>query len=62
MGAGEGDLKKKKKEKTRFSKIFQSSGGFLRVSFHKETLACNLATATTTKVLVAHIPDKQRNV
>lgn len=36
---------------------------FFRVSLHKETLACNLATATTTtKVLVAHIPDKQRNV
>lgn len=61
-GKGAGLNKFFEKEKTRFSKIFQNSGGFfLRVSLHKETLVCNLATATT-KVLVAHIPDKQRNV
>lgn len=34
----------------------------LRVSLCKKTLACNLATETTTESLVAHIPDTPRNV
>lgn len=55
-----------KKKFKKSAKSFKSVEVFfcfvLRVSLCKKTLACNLATETTTESLVAHIPDTPRNV
>ena len=61
-GGVQGQKGDKKKGENKIQQNLSNQQGFSRVSLCKETLACNLATATTTEVLVAHIPDKQRNV